>query len=116
MPTYTDPAHWASLVKMSLSRFFVLHALHRHPMHGYELSRVIADITHGCCAPSEGALYPMLKELEQTGCLSSHAEIVGGRERKCYTLTPDGERAYKEAAQAWSSAAHLILVATGHTR
>jgi DNA-binding PadR family transcriptional regulator len=38
-----------------------------------------------------GALYPMLNSLEQKGFLTSQKQTRGGRVRKVYTITKDGE-------------------------
>lgn len=38
-------------------------------------------------------------------------QVVSGRERKVYTLTPLGERAYSVAARAWAEVACYILEA-----
>lgn len=97
------------MVKMSLSRYFVLHALSLQPMHGYAISKWIGDLTGECCKPSEGALYPLLKELEEGGYVLSKTELVSGRNRKVYTLTQKGIVAYKTAVEVWKTTADLIL-------
>ena len=108
---YESKEYWASLIKMSLSRFFILHVLHQQPLHGYEITKQVGNVTRGCCAPSEGSLYPVLKEFVDNGLVGVEAQVVAGRERKVYTLTPAGERAYIVAGQAWSEVAAYILQA-----
>lgn len=108
---YESREYWAGLIKMSLSRFFILHALHHQPLHGYEISKRVGDITCGCCAPSEGSLYPVLKEFVENGLVSLEAQMVSGRERKVYTLTEAGNRAYQVAGQAWGEVSNYILQA-----
>ena len=39
-----------------------------------------------------GALYPMLKELESRGLVTSRRELQKGRARKVYEITKDGNR------------------------
>jgi len=58
------------------------------PMHGYEISRVIAERSHGYYRPSAGSLYPALRSLLESGCIKSRSE---GR-RKMYQITPKGRR------------------------
>ncbi len=106
---YESQEYWNGLIRMSLSRFFILHVLRRNPVHGYEITKQVAAITNGCCAPTEGSLYPVLKEFVEAGLVEVKAEVVSGRERKVYTLTPSGERAYKIAASAWKKMADYIL-------
>ena len=85
---------------------------HRQPMHGYEITKQIAELTNSCCSPSEGSLYPVLKEFTEAGLVSLLAEVVSGRERKVYTLTPKGEQAWQVASRAWREVADYILKAT----
>ncbi|MBI0435779.1 MULTISPECIES: PadR family transcriptional regulator [Acetobacterales] len=103
-PDFTDRAYWAGTIKMALSRFFVLQVLHDGPAHGYDIARAVERTTNGCCSPSEGALYPTLREFEQGGYLTSASEIVSGRERKVYTLTDRGRDAFKVGLEAWMDA------------
>ncbi len=99
---------------MALSRFFVLQVLHDGPAHGYDIARAVERTTKGCCSPSEGALYPTLKEFEQGGYLTSAAAVVSGRERKVYTLTDRGREAFQVGLAAWMEATEALL-ATRHT-
>jgi DNA-binding PadR family transcriptional regulator len=106
---YESSEYWAGLIKMSLSRFFILHVLHNEALHGYEITKRVADITCGCCAPAEGSLYPVLKEFVASGLVTVETQIVSGRERKVYTITDTGERAYEVAGQAWAEVSNYIL-------
>jgi PadR family transcriptional regulator, regulatory protein PadR len=106
---YTDPAYWQGTIKMSLSKFFVLCVLHQKPMHGYEVVQAVERTTNGCCSPTEGTVYPVLNEFEAGGYLTSHGEIVQGRERKVYTLTGKGRQAFQTAVKAWLEATDCII-------
>jgi PadR family transcriptional regulator, regulatory protein PadR len=55
----------------------------------------------GNCSPSEGALYPALREFEEGGYLTSESEVVSGRQRKVYTLTDKGRDAFRVGVDAW---------------
>jgi DNA-binding PadR family transcriptional regulator len=109
VPDYTDRAYWQGTIKMSLSKFFVLCVLHQKPMHGYEVVQAVQRTTNGCCSPTEGTVYPMLNEFETAGILASRTELVQGRERKVYTLTPKGREAFRTAVGAWLEATDCIL-------
>jgi len=105
---YTDRLYWNGIIKMSLSKFFILSVLKTRPMHGYEIAREVECSTQGCCAPTEGTLYPVLREFEQGGYVTAHTETVAGRERKVYTLTDKGHEAFSVAVDAWMEvAAHI---------
>lgn len=106
---YTNRAYWSGIIKMSLSKFFVLCVLHEKPMHGYEVVQAVERTTKGCCSPTEGTVYPMLNEFEAGGYVTSHGEVVQGRERKVYTLTNRGREAFRTAVASWLEATDCIL-------
>ncbi|MDH7478575.1 MAG: PadR family transcriptional regulator [Syntrophomonadaceae bacterium] len=110
-PDYTSRDYWNGIIKMSLSKFFILRVLSTQPMHGYDIARTVKNVTRGCCSPTEGAIYPMLKEFEAGGYVTARRETVNGRERKVYTLTPRGRRAFLVAVEAWDEVTHYILEA-----
>lgn len=93
--------YWKSLINMSLSRFLILRALHRQSMHGYAVLQQVKEFTKGCCVPTYGTIYPVLKELERGGYCISEKEKIGKRQRKIYYLTAKGNEAYKIAIEAW---------------
>lgn len=111
-PDFRDRAYWAGTIKMALSRFFVLQVLHDGPAHGYDIARAVEKTTNGCCSPSEGALYPTLREFEQGGYVTSETEVVSGRERRVYTLTDKGREAFRVGLEAWMDAT-AALTETG---
>jgi PadR family transcriptional regulator PadR len=106
---YTDRAYWQGTIKMSLSKFFVLCVLHQKPMHGYEVVQAVERTTNGCCSPTEGTVYPVLNEFEAGGYLTSRSETVQGRERKVYSLTGKGRKAFQTAVAAWLEATDCII-------
>ena len=98
---YTDRAYWGGLIKMSLSKFFILGVLQRRALHGYAIARAVEQSTRGCCAPTAGALYPVLREFEAGGYLTAQVERDGNRQRKVYTVTDKGRLAFAVALDAW---------------
>ncbi len=105
---YTDEEYWNGLIKMSLSKFFILNALREHPMHGYEVAQKVECMTKGCCSPTEGTIYPVLREFMVGGYVTAKLSKVSGRVRKVYTLTKQGHKAYTVAAKAWLEVSVLI--------
>ncbi len=94
---------------MSLSKFFILCVLHQRPMHGYDIARAVERTTNGCCSPAEGTIYPVLREFEEGGYVTAHAEVVSGRERKVYTLTDRGREAFRVAVEAWMEVTRCLI-------
>ncbi len=108
---YLDPRYWNGLLKMGLSRFFILRVLYTCPAHGYAIARQIADLTRDCCSPSEAAIYPVLKDFVQGGYVTVEKSKVSGRERKVYTLTGKGRQAYEVAVDAWRETTEALIEA-----
>lgn len=94
-------AYWDLLINRSVSRFFLLAALAREPMHGYQLGKAVEETTGACCSPSAATIYPTLRELVEGGYILCEVEHTGARERKVCALTPKGRAAYQTAARAW---------------
>ena len=101
---YAAREYWAGTIKMGLSKFFILRVLHDGPMHGYEIAQTVARTTGGCCSPTEGTIYPVLREFESGGFVTVHEEVVQGRQRRVYALTDAGRAAFRVALSAWMDA------------
>lgn len=101
---YGSRTYWAGTIKMGLSKFFILRVLHDGPMHGYDIARTVARVTGGCCSPTEGTIYPVLREFEAGGFVTVEEEVVQGRQRRVYALTDAGRAAFRVALEAWMEA------------
>ena len=106
---YTSREYWNGIIKMSLSKFFILRVLYTNPMHGYEIARTVAEVTNGCCTPTEGTIYPVLREFEEGGYVTAETATVSGRERKVYTLTSKGRLGFEVAVGAWKEVTDYIV-------
>lgn len=98
---YTSPDYWNGLIKMGLSKFFILCVLYKQPLHGYEIAKRVESVTRGCCTPGEGTIYPVLRDFEAGGYVTVETEMVQGRERKVYALTDLGREAFRVAVGSW---------------
>lgn len=101
---YASRTYWAGTIKMGLSKFFILRVLHDRPMHGYDIARAVERTTGGCCSPTEGTIYPVLREFESGGFVTVAEETVSGRQRRVYALTEAGRAAFRVALEAWMEA------------
>lgn len=106
----TDLNYWKSLINLGLTRILVLKVLSRGPNHGYGILKELESITSGCCVPTYGTLYPLLKELTLHGYaeVRKDKQLKGAQKRRVYTLTPLGVDAYKVALEAWRSSIPYI--------
>jgi PadR family transcriptional regulator PadR len=105
MSQLENPKYWKSLINNGLSKFYVLKILYEEPSHGYGILKKLEVLTGGCCIPTFGTIYPVLKKLTEEG----YAKIVNipnqesQRQKKVYTLTPKGIKTYKIALDVWRS-------------
>jgi PadR family transcriptional regulator PadR len=87
----------------------LLRLLARQPMYGYELVQRIKLQSEAALEFGEGCIYPILHRLERERLLTSQREVVGGRSRVVYRLTPAGARKLEDSASAW----HRVVQAVG---
>lgn len=81
-------------VHLGIIRLHILYRATQAPVYGlatmHELRRHGYDL-------NPGALYPMLRELEEAEYLDRENQTVNGKARKDYTATAEGIRALVEA-------------------
>ena len=65
--------------------------------------------TNGCCSPTEGTIYPVLREFEEGGYVTSETSVVSGRQRKTYTLTGKGREAFAVGVDAWMDVTRALV-------
>ena len=90
----------------------ILEALAKGPNHGYRIAQQIKLRSEGVLDFQEGALYPALHKLENTGVVESYEEVEKGRRRRYYRITRSGRRMLAKDREEWravSKAVSLIL-------
>src|SRR6266513_2221792 len=78
----------------------ILGLLKERAMHGYQLSKRLADTLGAFWKVSYGSLYPALKRLEREGAVESafpREEV--GRRKNVYRITEKGEEMFSELLQ-----------------
>ncbi|MDO4732331.1 MAG: PadR family transcriptional regulator [Bacillota bacterium] len=83
--------------KRGLLETCVLSVLSRKDSYGYQ---IIKDLS-ACVEISESTLYPILKRLESSGCLSSYSVEHNGRLRKFYHISPHGQERIEAFLENW---------------
>lgn len=109
----TDHTYWKSLINIGLTKLLVLKVLSKGPNHGYGILKELEGITGGCCVPTFGTIYPILKELTRNGYakVNEQKQLKGAQKRRVYTLTRLGWQAYQVALEAWRSTIPYIYKA-----
>lgn len=70
------------------------------PMYGYQIAKLLEEYSGDASFMKQGALYPVLHSLENSGLLESKVEpSVSGPPRRYYEITNDGH----ETLVVWQS-------------
>ena len=77
----------------------VLAAL-REEQYGYALRKRLGS---SAINVEEGTLYPLIRRLESQGLLASRWSADGGRRRRFYTISPEGQKLLAELREEWNT-------------
>ena len=88
-----------SQLKRGILDVCVLSAMRAKDTYGYQIIKEISPVIQ----ISESTLYPILKRLEESGCVVSYTSEHNGRLRKYYRLTSIGSERIKEFLNDWDS-------------
>lgn len=86
-----------------------LHVLHHAAEGGVHGAWMAAELAEHGYSISPGTLYPTLHRMEEEGLLRSANEVVDGRTRRVYTITPAGRRALRDAKRLLAELADEVL-------
>lgn len=89
--------------------YFILAALQDEPRYGYAIIKQVDELSRGRVKLATGTLYSALDRLTTEGYVRVvDEEIVNGRARRYYTVTPDGEAALRAEAVRLAEAARVV--------
>jgi PadR family transcriptional regulator, regulatory protein PadR len=83
------------------------------PGHGYSIITRLRERSGGAFDLPEGTVYPALHRLETARLLDSSWEVVAGRRRRLYRLTPAGQESLASEAQEWRAFTGSIAMVLG---
>ena len=79
------------------------------PMYGYQIAKLLDDYSGEASFMKQGALYPVLRQLESSGLLESKVEpSVSGPPRRYYKITDEGQAALKEWLEIWKQTKKFV--------
>jgi PadR family transcriptional regulator PadR len=109
----TDPITDAAARKGS-AELLILACLERGELHGYDISRQIAEKSDGLLTFRAASLYPLLYKIEERGLIEGRwTQPVGRRRRRCYRLTPEGRRVLAKQRTRWATFIGALSRAAG---
>jgi DNA-binding PadR family transcriptional regulator len=92
-----------------LIQLVVLRILYENPAHGYQIMEQLKQITSEQYVPEPGALYTILRRMEDRGLVTSEWEKKeAGADRRVYTLTQDGIQVLKEGLETVNVRSQLM--------
>lgn len=83
-------------MELSGTAYVILGMLRLGKRTGYDIKQLVDNSTRFFWAASYGQIYPELKRLEAAGLVRGSADPQGGRQRRTYDLTDEGEQALDE--------------------
>jgi len=88
---------WLKEAQKGYIRMGVLILLNKKPSHGYEIMKEINSRTRGIWKPTAGGVYPILRDLENSGYIKGEWQTQRNRRLKVYKITKQGEDILKKA-------------------
>ena len=76
----------------------VLSVLRKEPSYGYQ---IIQDVSQ-CIEVNDSTMYPILRRLENTECVTTYSKEYNGRVRKYFTITQLGIDKIEEFLSEWN--------------
>ena len=84
------------------------------PMYGYQIAKMMESANDKVPMMKQGALYPVLRSLENSGLLESRVDpSVSGPPRRYYTITPAGRQALDKWVDIWTHTKSFVDSALG---
>ena len=103
--------------RMREPTYFILAALQDEPLHGYAIIKRAGELSDGRVRLATGTLYAALDRLAGEDLVHVvDEEVINGRARRYYELTPDGLAALRSEAARMAQAAELVIGHTPHAR
>ncbi len=97
-------------MNLTEAQYFMLAALLDGPLHGYGIIKATEQATDGRLKLAVGTLYGALERMERAGLLIADSEeIVDGRARRYYRLTPKGNSTLEQEALRMQQAAAVVI-------
>jgi PadR family transcriptional regulator PadR len=81
----------------------------KESMYGYQIAKLIESHDESVQMMKQGALYPVLRSLENSGLLGSHVDpSVSGPPRRYYKITKAGQETLKAWIEIWDQTKSFV--------
>jgi DNA-binding PadR family transcriptional regulator len=93
----TAASNWLKETQKGYIRIATLILLSKKPNHGYEIMKEIKERTKGFWKPTAGGIYPILKDLQESGYIQGEWDAKTRRRKKIYIITKTGRTVLRRA-------------------
>ena len=93
----TTASNWLKETQKGYIRIATLALLSKKPHHGYEIMKEIEQRTRGFWKPTAGGMYPILKDLQESGYIQGEWDAKTRRRKRIYKITESGRAVLKRA-------------------
>jgi DNA-binding PadR family transcriptional regulator len=90
-------SNWLKETQKGYIRIATLILLSKKPHHGYELMKEIKVRTRGFWKPTAGGMYPILKDLQESGYVQGEWDAKTRRRKRIYKITEAGRAVLRRA-------------------
>lgn len=86
----------------------LLSLIEHRDLYGYEMGKILKQISNDTYEMSEGTLYASLKRMERKQWIQSYWKEIGSGKRKYYYITDDGRQELLRKRKNWEWMDSLI--------
>jgi PadR family transcriptional regulator PadR len=90
-------SNWLKETQKGYIRIATLILLSKKPHHGYELMKEIKVRSKGFWKPTAGGMYPILRDLQESGYIKGQWDDETRRRKRTYKITASGRTVLKRA-------------------
>jgi DNA-binding PadR family transcriptional regulator len=95
----TTASNWLKETQKGYIRIATLILLSKKPHHGYELMKEIKERSRGFWKPTAGGMYPILKDLQESGYIQGEWNAKTRRRKRIYKITKTGRTVLRRALE-----------------
>jgi DNA-binding PadR family transcriptional regulator len=95
----TAASNWLKETQKGYIRIATLTLLSKKPYHGYEIMKEIRERTRGFWKPTSGGMYPILRDLQESGYIQGEWDAKSKRRKRIYKITESGRTVLKRALE-----------------
>jgi len=92
-------SNWLKETQKGYIRIATLILLSKRPHHGYEIMKEIKVRTKGLWKPTAGGIYPILRDLQESGYVQGEWDAETRRKKRIYKITETGRTVLRRALE-----------------